>query len=47
MQVLTILLSFLIATFFLPVVAAEKTAADYYVKQLPGAPEPLLKMHAG
>jgi carboxypeptidase D len=27
---------------------AEKTAADYYVHSLPGAPEgPLLKMHAG
>lgn len=29
-------------------VAADKTAADYYVKSLPGAPDgPLLKMHAG
>jgi carboxypeptidase D len=29
--------------------AAEKTAADYFVHSLPGAPEgvPLLKMHAG
>lgn len=27
---------------------ADKTAADYYVKSLPGAPDgPLLKMHAG
>jgi carboxypeptidase D len=26
---------------------AEKTAADYYVHHLPGAPEPLLKQHAG
>lgn len=27
---------------------AEKTAADYYVRSLPGAPSgPLLKMHAG
>ncbi len=32
----------------LAVVAAEKTAADYFVESLPGAPEgPLLKMHAG
>ncbi|KAI9829758.1 MAG: Cell death protease [Sarea resinae] len=29
-------------------VAADKTAADYYVHSLPGAPDgPLLKMHAG
>lgn len=28
--------------------AAEKTAADYFVHSLPGAPDgPLLKMHAG
>jgi hypothetical protein len=28
--------------------SAEKSAADYYVHSLPGAPEgPLLKMHAG
>jgi carboxypeptidase D len=28
--------------------AAEKSAADYFVHSLPGAPEgPLLKMHAG
>lgn len=27
--------------------AAAKSAADYYVRSLPGAPEPLLKMHAG
>jgi hypothetical protein len=26
---------------------ADKTAADYFVSSLPGAPEPLLKMHAG
>ncbi|KAK6583893.1 hypothetical protein PZA11_003623 [Diplocarpon coronariae] len=26
---------------------ADKTAADYFVHSLPGAPEPLLKMHAG
>lgn len=32
----------------LPAAQAEKTAADYYVKSLPGAPKgPLLKMHAG
>ncbi|KAI5248633.1 pheromone-processing carboxypeptidase KEX1 [Aureobasidium subglaciale] len=27
--------------------AAKQTAADYFVSSLPGAPEPLLKMHAG
>lgn len=29
--------------------AASKNAADYFVRELPGAPEgvPLLKMHAG
>ncbi|KAF2204713.1 alpha/beta-hydrolase [Delitschia confertaspora ATCC 74209] len=27
--------------------AEDKTAADYFVSSLPGAPEPLLKMHAG
>ncbi|KAL5439648.1 Cell death protease [Paraphaeosphaeria minitans] len=27
--------------------AQEKTQADYFVHSLPGAPEPLLKMHAG
>lgn len=27
---------------------AEKTAADYFVRSLPGAPDgPLLRMHAG
>ncbi|KAK5100888.1 Cell death protease [Exophiala xenobiotica] len=32
----------------LPAAWAEKTAADYYVKSMPGAPKgPLLKMHAG
>lgn len=32
----------------MPVARADKTAADYYVKSLPGAPDgPLLKMHAG
>lgn len=31
-----------------PAVQADKTAADYFVKSLPGAPDgPLLKMHAG
>jgi hypothetical protein len=32
-----------------PAVVADKTAADYFVHSLPGAPEgqPLLKMHAG
>lgn len=29
-------------------VAADKTAADYFIHSLPGQPEgPLLKMHAG
>lgn len=33
---------------WLPGSLAEKTAADYYVRSLPGAPDgPLLKMHAG
>jgi carboxypeptidase D len=27
--------------------AQAKTQADYFVHSLPGAPEPLLKMHAG
>lgn len=27
--------------------AADKTAADYYVRGLPGAPEPLLRMYSG
>lgn len=26
---------------------ADKTASDYFVSSLPGAPLPLLKMHAG
>ncbi|KAI9734947.1 MAG: Cell death protease [Cirrosporium novae-zelandiae] len=39
----TVLCTFLAATG-----SADKTAADYYVKSLPGAPDgPLLKMHAG
>lgn len=29
------------------IMAAEKTQADYFVHDLPGAPLPLLKMHAG
>ena len=32
---------------WLPNAVAEKTGADYFVTSLPGAPEPLLKMHAG
>ena len=32
---------------WMPGSAAEKTQADYFVHELPGAPEPLLKMHAG
>ncbi|KAF1955595.1 pheromone-processing carboxypeptidase kex1 [Byssothecium circinans] len=27
--------------------AADKTQADYFIHELPGAPQPLLKMHAG
>jgi carboxypeptidase D len=27
--------------------AQEKTQADYFIRDLPGAPKPLLKMHAG
>ena len=27
--------------------SAEKSQADYFVRELPGAPLPLLKMHAG
>ena len=39
----------LVLVFFAATVSgADKTAADYYVKSLPGAPAgPLLKMHAG
>jgi carboxypeptidase D len=33
---------------WLPGIVAEKTQADYFIQDLPGAPEgPLLKMHAG
>jgi carboxypeptidase D len=32
----------------IPAALADKTAADYFVHSLPGAPDgPLLKMHAG
>ncbi|KAF2150541.1 carboxypeptidase B-like-like protein [Myriangium duriaei CBS 260.36] len=30
-----------------PAASPQKSAADYYVHHLPGAPEPLLNMHAG
>lgn len=37
-----------LALFAMPLVNAQKTQADYYVKSLPGQPDgPLLKMHAG
>lgn len=47
--------SFLLVTWLLsllfivnPTLVSAATAADYYVRSLPGAPEgPLLKMHAG
>lgn len=40
--------SLLTASLWPSVAVAEKTAADYFVHSLPGAPEgPLLKMHAG
>lgn len=48
MRALTQALAF--AAAWLPAVAAasDKTAADYFVHSLPGAPPgPLLKMHAG
>jgi len=32
---------------WLPWTTAAKSAADYYVQHLPGAPDPLLKMYAG
>lgn len=32
---------------WLPNVMAVKTQADYFIHDLPGAPKPLLKMHAG
>ncbi|KAF2266717.1 pheromone-processing carboxypeptidase kex1 [Lojkania enalia] len=37
----------LAALSWIPAAAADKSQADYYVHDLPGAPEPLLKMHAG
>ncbi|KAK4996389.1 Cell death protease, partial [Elasticomyces elasticus] len=38
----------LLSTACLPSIStAAKTAADYFVHSLPGAPQPLLKMHAG
>jgi len=45
----TALLGGLIATVaWLPaIMAQEKTQADYFIHDLPGAPKPLLKMHAG
>jgi len=45
----TALLGGLLATLsWLPsATAADKTQADYFIRSLPGAPEPLLKMHAG
>nr|OQO29584.1 Pheromone-processing carboxypeptidase kex1 [Rachicladosporium sp. CCFEE 5018] len=36
-----------ICTLITPTLAQDKTAADYYVHSLPGAPEPLLPMYAG
>lgn len=33
--------------FSTPAMAADKTAADYYIHSLPGAPSPLLNMYAG
>jgi carboxypeptidase D len=39
--------SLLYSVALIPGALAEKTAADYFVHELPGAPEPLLKMHAG
>jgi carboxypeptidase D len=45
----TALLGGLLATVsWLPsIMAQEKTQADYFIRDLPGAPKPLLKMHAG
>ncbi|OCK83643.1 pheromone-processing carboxypeptidase KEX1 [Lepidopterella palustris CBS 459.81] len=39
--------SLLCSVSWIPRASAEKSAADYFVHALPGAPEPLLKMHAG
>ncbi|CAO2658638.1 Nn.00g063610.m01.CDS01 [Neocucurbitaria sp. VM-36] len=42
------LLGGLLATLsWTPGVVADKTQADYFIHELPGAPQPLLKMHAG
>ncbi|KAJ4292380.1 Cell death protease [Kalmusia sp. IMI 367209] len=44
----TALLGGLLASLaWLPGTGADKSQADYFVHSLPGAPEPLLKMHAG
>ncbi|WPG98537.1 pheromone-processing carboxypeptidase kex1 [Acrodontium crateriforme] len=37
----------LLLSTWLPSVQAAKSAADYYVQSLPGAPSPLLRMYAG
>ncbi|KAF1937556.1 hypothetical protein EJ02DRAFT_385459 [Clathrospora elynae] len=37
----------LAAASWLPSAIADKTQADYFIHALPGAPQPLLKMHAG
>jgi len=43
-----IFLSTFLSSLCLPAhAAADKTAADYYIHSLPGAPEPLLNMYAG
>ena len=45
---IALLLHVALVLFAATVSSADKTAADYYVKSLPGAPAgPLLKMHAG
>jgi carboxypeptidase D len=44
----SLLLSTLLSSIcFLTPAAADKTAADYYIHSLPGAPQPLLNMYAG
>lgn len=45
----SLLLSTLLSSicFSASAVAADKTAADYYIHSLPGAPQPLLNMYAG
>lgn len=46
----TALVGGLLATLsMLPAAAAAqaKTQSDYFIHELPGAPQPLLKMHAG